>query len=236
MGRRSESNLHEDLIIECLKIYGFDAYYMPRATVNRDYILNEDPLNEYKNAYPIEVYLENVNGFGGTELLSKFGIELQETATFVMARRRWDELIRRRGTSVLSARPAEGDILFFPMTKSFFEIKFVEASDPFFQVGKLYTYKLQCELYQFSHETIDTGVEEIDSITDEINLDILSYELLLESGDALLLEYDTQASLILESYETINIDPVADNERYDSEISDVLDFSERNPLGEIIGR
>jgi len=236
MGRRSESNLQEDLIIECLKIYGFDVYYLPRSAVNRDYILNEDSLNEFKNAYPIEVYLENVNGFGGTELLSKFGIELQDTATFVMARRRWDQLIRRSGNTVLTTRPAEGDILFFPLTKSFFEIKYVEATDPFFQVGKLYVYKLQCELYQFSHETIDTGIEEIDDVSDALNIDILSYELTLETGDSFLLESERASSLILESYDEEEIDPIADNVRYDAEAIDILDFTERNPFGEVFNR
>jgi hypothetical protein len=234
MGRRSESLLHEDLIIECLKIYGFDVYYMPRAAVNRDFILGEDPINQYKYAYPIELYLENVTGFGGTELLSKFGVELQDTATFLMARRRWDELINRRGTSVLSTRPAEGDLLYFPLTKSFFEIKLVEATDPFFQVGKLYVYKLQCELYQFSHETIDTGVEELDSVTDALNQDILSYEITLETGDALLLEFDTQSSLIQEVYDTTAIDKGAENEKFTDEVNDILDFSEHNPFGDIV--
>ena len=86
MGRRSESLLHEDLILECIKIYGFDIYYIPRVTVNRDMILNEDPLNKYEDAFNVEVYLENTTGFGGTDLLSKFGVEIQDTATFILAR------------------------------------------------------------------------------------------------------------------------------------------------------
>jgi hypothetical protein len=234
MGRRSESLLHEDLIIECLKMYGHDVYYMPRAIVNRDFILGEDPTNNFKHAYPIEVYLENVTGYGGTELLSRFGIELTDTATFLMARRRWDELINRSLTSILTSRPSEGDLLYVPLTKSFFEIKLVEATDPFFQVGKLYVYKLQCELYQFSHETISTGVQELDEITDDINQDILTYEITLETGDGLLLEYDTQSSLIQENYDTSVIDHGAENEKFTDEVNDILDFSEHNPFGDIV--
>ncbi len=236
MGRRSESLLMEDLIIECLKIYGFDVYYLPRAAVTRDYILNEEVLEEFKHAYPVEVYLENVNGFGGNDLMTKFGLQLQDSATFVMARRRWDELIKRKGNSILATRPAEGDLLFFPLTKSFFEIKYVEATDPFFQVGKLYVYKLQCELYQFSHNTIDTGVDEIDGISDAINEDILSYELKLEEGFALLLEQDRRASMILENYDLEDIDKAATNDHFNTEGKDILDFSERNPFGEVVSR
>jgi hypothetical protein len=233
MGRRSESLLHEDLIIECLKIYGFDAYYLPRTLVNRDFILNEDVLNKFRNAYAIEVYLDTINGFGGSDLLAKFGVEFQDTATFTVSRRRWEELIGRKGTTILSARPAEGDILFFPLTKSFFEIKYVEAKDPFFQIGKLYVYKLQCEIFQFSSETFETLITEIDEIPAAEQHDILTYQLALESAGSLILEEDEKSSLILEEYNLSEIDGVAENENFRAEINDTLDFSESNPFGEV---
>lgn len=235
MGNNSESLLHEDLIIECLKMYGFDVYYMPRQAVNRDFILGEDSLNKFDYAYPIEVYLENITGFAGNDLMSKFGVELKDTATFLMARRRWDELINRKGKGALATRPAEGDLLYFPTTKSFFEIKLVEATDPFFQVGKLYVYKLQCELYQFSSEEVDTGVAEIDELADDLNQNILSHEFLLETGDALLLEYDAAASIILEDFNE-TIDKAEINKKLDNEAPEVLDFTESNPFGEVYVR
>lgn len=234
MGRRSESLLHEDLIIECIKIYGFDVYYMPRQTVNRDWILGEDPLNKFKDAYPIEVYLEDVLGFGGGELLSKFGVELRDTANFLMARRRWDELIGRKGTSVLPGRPAEGDLLYFPLTQALFQIKLVEATNPFFQVGKLYVYKLQCELYQYSNEEIDTGVKEIDNLTDLLHENVLDYQLKLEDGlGSLNLETNTDAFMLLETYNLGDIDKGATNDHFDDEANAVLDFTEKNPFGEV---
>lgn len=232
-GRSSEQLLMEDLIIECLKIYGFDVYYIPRTTVNEDDILTEDPLNKYDNAYPLEMYLSNVTGFEGEgDLLTKFGVEIRDSATFIVARRRWDEVVARDGNAQLTTRPAEGDILYFPLTKSYFEIRKVETRDPFFQVGKLYVYKLECELMQFSSERFDTGISEIDSGAGDQAIDIGSYEVILENGDNFLLEYYAPATLILESFNLSTIDPTAQNETFKSEI-DILDFSERNPFGEI---
>jgi hypothetical protein len=232
-GRSSEQLLMEDIIIECLKIYGFDTYYIPRKSVNEDDILGEDVLNKYSSAYPLEMYMQNVTGFEGDgDLLTKFGVEFRDTATFIVSRRRWDEVIARSGDAVLTTRPAEGDIIYFPLTKAFFEIKRVESTDPFFQVGKLYVYKLQCELMQYSSEVFDTGVSEIDSIASGDSLDINAFNLLLESGDRALLEEYSPAGIILQSYNLGTILPNVDNEDFRSEIS-VLDFSERNPFGEI---
>ena len=232
-GRSSEQLLMEDIVIECLKIYGFDTYYIPRAAVNEDKILGEDVLNRYSSAYPLEMYLQNVTGFEGDgDLISKFGVEIRDTATFVVARRRWDEVIARSGDAVLTTRPAEGDIIYFPLTKAFFEIKRVDSTDPFFQVGKLYVYKMECELMQYSSERFDTGVSEIDNIADSDSLDINEFNLLLQSGDRALLEEYSLAGIVLQSYNLTTILPNVDNEDFRGEIS-VLDFSERNPFGEI---
>ena len=236
MGRRSESLLHEDLIIECLKIYGFDTYYIPRVAVDRDMILNEDPTNRYDDAFPIEVYLENTTGFGGTDLLAKFGVEIQDTATFIMARRRWEEVIGRKNASVLPQRPAEGDLLYFPLTKSFFEIKYVEVKDPFFQVGKLYVYKLECELYQYSHETISTGVSEIDGIIETIDQNMLSFALTFEDGTTFYLDNEEAAPLILENFDINDTDKNAMNDDFETDASDILDFTDHNPFGEVYNR
>lgn len=234
IGRRSEQNLYEDLIIECLKIYGFETYYIPRKTFNEDIVLGEDPLNTFEHAYPIEMYMENVMGFEGEgELLSKFGVELRDTARFVVARKRWLESVGRYGNTILELRPAEGDLLYFPMTKSFFEVRKVIAEDPFFQIGKLFVFKLDCELYQFSDERIDTGIAEIDNQLDDQRLDLELYEFHKEDGDPLLLEYTSESSLVLESYTVQSKDPAADNEDFNTNIDDILDFTERNPFGEV---
>lgn len=231
-GRSSEQLLVEDLVIECMKIYGFETNYLTRKVQNLDEILNEDPLNNYENSYQLEMYLKNVDGFGGEPaLLSKFGVELRDQATFIVSKRRWDEVVGRSGTAILTTRPAEGDIVYFPLTKSYFEIKYVEAFNPFFQLGKLYVYELTCELLQYSAERIITDDGEIDSLTNN-SLDILSYEFLLEDGSLLNLEYETLSSLILESFSIESIDLRSQNEDFQGEIS-VLDFTEKNPFGEV---
>jgi hypothetical protein len=232
-GRSSEQLLMEDIVIECLRMYGFDTYYIPRQAVNEDDILGEDVLSKYSSAFPLEMYMQNVTGFEGDgDLMSKFGVEIRDTATFIVSRRRWDEVIARSGDAVLTTRPAEGDIIYFPLTKAFFEIKFVESTDPFFQVGKLYVYKLQCELMQYSSEIFDTGVSEIDDNTSNKSADINAFNLLLQNGDRALLEEYSPAGIILQSYNLGTIFPNVDNEDFRGEIS-VLDFSERNPFGEI---
>ena len=234
-GRTSEKNLMEDLIIECLQFYGFDTYYVPRKSVDQDNILNEDVLQKYTHAYPIEMYLENVDGWDGDgELLTKFGLEIRNSATLVVARRRWEDTIGALGNTVLPNRPAEGDIIYFPLTRSYLEIKKVDATDPFFQLGKLYVYKLQVELMQFSSERFETGVAEIDQFAADVNLDVAEWQLLLEDGTRMLLEYNTPSTLTLEEMNLTVIDKNADNEYFDAEVLDILDFSEHNPFGEVI--
>lgn len=160
-GTTGEQRLVEDLVIESLKIYGHDVYYLPRTLVDQDTIFDEDTLSKFTQAYPLEMYLENVDGYEGEgELFSKFGIEIRDKATFVLAKRRWEDLVfTSSGTFQLAARPAEGDLLFFEKTGSLFEIRYVEFQNPFYQLGKIYTFKLECELFEYSSELIKTGIE-----------------------------------------------------------------------------
>lgn len=233
MGRTSEQNLYEDIIIECLAIYGFETFYIPRKSFNRDLILNEDALSSYEFAYPIEMYFKNVTGFGGDgDLMTKFGVEIRDSATLIVSRRRWEKEVSRSGQAQLTTRPAEGDVVYFPLTNSLFEIRRVEDRDPFFQIGKLYVYELQVELIQYSSERFSTGVPEIDAVVANQGLDIYNYELVLEDNSKMLLEYETNSVVILESFNTSLIDPLAQNEKFETEIG-VLDFSDKNPFGEV---
>ena len=148
--------------------------------------------------------------------------------------RSWDETVARTGNAVLTTRPAEGDIVYFPLTKAFFEIKRVEATDPFFQVGKLYVYQLECELMQYSSEQFNTGIQEIDDQAIEKSLDVNEYNILLETGGfRVLLEDYTTSAIINESYNVDSIIPGVQNEAFGQDI-DILDFTEINPFGEII--
>lgn len=162
-GTKNEQYLLEDLIIESLSIYGSDFYYIPRTLVGKDEILGEDRLSKFKDAYPIEMYLENVDGFEGNgAFIQKFGLMIEQTATLTVARRRWEQLIGRHNDTIIPTRPCEGDLLYFPLSNALFEIKFVEHQDPFYQLGKLYVYRLSVELFQYASEHIDTGIQDID--------------------------------------------------------------------------
>ena len=234
-GTTNEQRLVEDLVIESLKIYGHDVFYLPRTVVNRDTIFDEDALSSFTQAYPIEMYLENVEGYEGQgELFSKFGIEIRDQATFVLSKRRWEQLVDTTGgTFQLEARPAEGDLIYFSKTGSVFEIKYVEFQNPFYQLGKIYVFKLQCELFEYSSETITTGIENLDDVEDENSLDMLEFQFTLENGDNLQLE--DRSFLILESYSTQKSNANTDNADFDAlqVQDDIVDFTEINPFGEL---
>jgi hypothetical protein len=149
-GTKNEQYLLEDLIIESIHLWGVEFFYIPRVLVGKDEILGEDRLSQFKNAYPIEMYMENVDGYEGQgAFIQKFGLMIEQTATLTVARRRWDQLVGRFGQTILPNRPCEGDLIYFPLSKALFEIKYVESQDPFYQLGKLYVYRLSVELFQY---------------------------------------------------------------------------------------
>jgi len=235
MGTTNEQRLVEDLVIESLRIYGHDVYYLPRTVVNRDTIFDEDSLSQFTQAYPLEMYLENVDGFEGEgDLFSKFGIEIRDSANFILSKRRWEQMVDSTGGQFqLDARPAEGDLLYFEKTGSIFEIKFVEFQNPFYQLGKIYVFKLQCELFEYSSESFDTGLDDLDGVVSDFSLDALRFQFQTESGDLLLQEDD--GCLILEDFTAQRGLINSDNDDLDvfQEQEGILDFSEVNPFGEI---
>lgn len=166
-GTSNEQYLIEDIIIESLRIYGKEMFYIPRTLVSKDDILGEDRLSKFEYSYPIEMYIENVEGFEGQQaFIQKFGLMMEQSATFVVARRRWEQMVGQFGNTTIPTRPNEGDLIYFPMSKGLFEIKYVKHQDPFYQLGRLYVYKLQVELFQYASERINTGVEEVDIFED----------------------------------------------------------------------
>lgn len=161
-GTKSEQSLYEDIIIEGLRIYGHDVYYLPRKIISEDGIFNETALSEFGSAYMVEVYVDNVDGFEGEgDILSKFGLEVRDQATLVISNRRWEQLVGRFQNPP-EARPQEGDIIYFPMVNTLFEIKYVEQESPFYQLQNLPVFKLTIEAFEYGNEAIDTGIEEID--------------------------------------------------------------------------
>ena len=165
---KSEQLLYEDIVIESLKMYGQDVYYLPRDIVNEDKILGEDVPSRFNSAYKIEMYIENIEGFDGEgDLFTKFGVEIRDQATFIVARRRWNYAVARHDNELESVRPREGDVIYLPLSNSMFQIMAVEHEQPFYQISNLPTYKMRCELFEYSDEDLDTGISTIDSIEDE---------------------------------------------------------------------
>lgn len=154
----------ESLICEAISIYSCDFYYMPRKLVAEDKLLGEDRLSQFKNAYPIPMYMENSDmGFAGQgAFASKFGLQMDQSATLTVARREWNKAVGRYGEGILPNRPAEGDLLYFPMTGGLFEVNFVQHQMPFYQAGQLYVYQITVELFRFSSEKFSTGIADID--------------------------------------------------------------------------
>ena len=180
-GTKPEQALYEDLIIEQLRIYGQDVYYIPRKLAGTDDIFGEDIGSSFEDAYLIEMYMETIDGYEGEkELMSKFGLDIQDDATFVVARRRWEQFVSIDNNIIESSRPNEGDLVFFPKANKLFEITFVDHDDPFYQVHNLPTYKLKCKTFEYASEVIDTGIAELDAIETNNSLDQMQHQLTLE--------------------------------------------------------
>ena len=182
-GTKPEQNLYEDLIIEQLRIYGQDCYYIPRNMVSEDKVFGEDSLSKFEDAYMLEMYVDNIDGYEGEkDLMSKFGLDIQDDATFTVARRRWEQFVTVDNNIVVSSRPNEGDLVYWPKGSKLFEITFVDHDDPFYQVHNLPTYKLKCKTFEYGSEDLDTGIAEIDAIETDNSLDQLSHQMTLESA------------------------------------------------------
>lgn len=226
-----EQNLLEDLTVESIGIYGSDCFYLPRTLTNYDTLLTEDAQSTYDKSFMIAVYLKNVMGFAGDRnLMSKFaGLEIRDQVIFSMARRSFSDEI---GITTGMTRPREGDILYFPLPKKCFIIRYVEAYEMMYQLGKLYTWELTCELFEYSNEIFKTGIPEIDILQNKFSTNALDYALRDEHGNWLITEGG--AIITNERFVIPNIDPLAHNETLDQAIIDLdlIDFDEVDPFSE----
>lgn len=196
----NDQSLYESIVTESISIYGVDAYYIPRDSVNIDELFGEDTLSAFKKLRTIECYVEDTSGFGGAgDLISKFGLEVKDTMNFVISKRRFREIF---GHYYDIDRPKEGDLLYFPLSKGFFEVTFVEHEAPFYQLGKNYTFRLNTELFRYSQEKIQTNNDVIDEL-----------------------------QTTLENDNSVANEPYANNNEIESEADDVLDFTEQNVFG-----
>ncbi len=164
-GHSGEQGLVQDLVDEQIKLFGTDIYYIPRIVL-QDSTLDEVRYSKYQEQFQIEMILQNVMGFGdNAEFISKFGLRITDEIIFRVSTRRWDEEVAEHSPSLtVTSRPNEGDLLYFPLTKDIYEIKFVGKEEPFFQFGKIQFYAITAEIYEIGSDSFDTGVEEIDDV------------------------------------------------------------------------
>lgn len=174
-GSANEQYLLQDLINEHLKTYGIEIYYIPRKVLGQDNIIREIEASKFDDNFVIEAYLENFDGYApGSDIMTKFGINLQNEVTLTLSKERFEEFIQPflgeydDDEILLTTRPKEGDLVYFPLGQRIFEVKRVEHEQPFYQLGTNYTYKLQCELFQYENEDIDTSVDFIDEQVKEV--------------------------------------------------------------------
>ncbi len=168
-GSEGEQGLVQDLVNEQLRMYGIECHYIPRKLVTSSTIMKEVTESRFDQAFPLESYLMNIDGYAGQgDILTKFGVRVTDEATFVISKERFEEAVapflEQDDEYTLSNRPKEGDLIFFPLGKRMFEIKFVEHEKPFYQLRKNYVYQLQCELFEYEDEVIDTNVNVIDEV------------------------------------------------------------------------
>lgn len=240
IGYQSGQNLYENLVIESIQITGQNYFYIPRTVSSSvDQIFGEDVLSSFDKSVEIELALMDTQGYGGeSEVLSKFGMEIRDTASFVISRKRYKEtvvpIIGEDRNENIKWRPCEGDLIYAPFSKSLFEIKFVEDEFPgFYQLNKKYVWTLRCELVQLNNETFSTGVPEIDDLFN-VNINRLNFSLLSEDGYHLLSE--DGGHILAEDYEVSK--PYDDNRGYGDqaaikkEFLDIMEFSEKSPFGE----
>jgi hypothetical protein len=223
-----EQLLIENLIIESIKIYGHDVFFIPRTPIAIDVIYGEDPLREYVSAIPIEMFIKNIEGFAGEgDFLSKFNIQIRDQITFSVARRIFSDEV---GIYDDKVRPNEGDLIYFPLNRKIFEIKFVEHEAIFYQLGALQMYDLKCELFEYNNEYFDTGIEDIDKMMIKYSNSVENFALLTEDGLILTDEYEYP--IVQGEYDINENDIMANNDEIEDEADSIIDFSERDPFSE----
>ena len=194
-GVRSEQNVYEDIIVEALKMYGQDVYYLPREIVNKDSVFLDDVPSRFGSAYKVEMYIENTEAFDGEgDLFTKFGIELRDQANFIVSRKRWKQLVGSR-LSENNFRPREGDLIYLTLSDSIFEIRRVETETPFYQLSNLPTFRMQCELFEYNDEDFDTSIQSVDNIESIGN----KIQLTLASSDSNDLEIGENIEYLVDS-------------------------------------
>jgi hypothetical protein len=203
-------------------------WYMPRKLNNYDKVYGADDQSSYESAYPIEIYIKSVDGFSGDgNFMSKFGLEIRDQVIFSVAQRIFNEEV---GSFSTQPRPNEGDLIYFPLNKKCFQVKYVNKFEMFYQLGALQTWEMTCELFEYSNELMNTGIPEIDILQAKSSTNILDWNIMDESGFNLLTENDEY--IVMEQSSVTDIVVVSNNDAIQSESDMFVDFTAFDPFSE----
>lgn len=230
----NEQNLLHDLIIESIRIYGLDMFYVPRKLNNYDQMLGADDSSSYETAIFVELYIKSVDGFGGDgNFMSKFGLQIRDQVVFSIAQR---VFAREVASITTQLRPNEGDLIFFPLNDKCFQIKYVKKQEMFYPLGTLPTWELTCELFEYSNEILNTGIPEIDKLQTQFSTNVYDWALLDESGNVLT---DESGNILVREDYGNNISQFEDNDiiqfgsnNFPIGSDDFISFDEKNPFSE----
>lgn len=223
-----EQLLIENLIIESIRIYGEDVYYIPRKLNNYDDIYGADDQSSFEKAYSIEMYIKSINGFSGDgSFMSKFGLEIRDQVVFSVAQRIFSEEV---GVNTTQVRPNEGDLIFFPLNNKCFQIKYVNKQEMFYQLGALQTWEMTCELFEYSGETMNTGIPEIDRLQTLFDTNVYTWAITNESG--LFLTDEDENIIIKEGKSPNDLIPADESDEIQRESDQFVDFSVKDPFSQ----
>lgn len=225
-----EQDLIESLVVESISIYGHAIYYCPRTIVKKDEIYGEDSLSTYNDAYNFDVYVKSYDSYEGDgTFLSKFNLEIRDQITFVVARRTFYNEI---ATQEFIDRPQEGDLIYSPMMKRLFVIKYVNNAPIFYQMGSLQTWECVCEVFEYSNERFNTGISEIDDIEVKYSYSLDVAEIVTDDGMIIADNYGFQIIQGQYDYDTQNQDVYATNDEFQLEGYNIIDWSRIDPFSE----
>jgi hypothetical protein len=203
-----EQDLIESLVVESISIYGHTVYYLPRTLVTKDDIYGEDKLSTYTDLFEFDMYIKSFDSYEGDgQFLSKFNLEVRDSATFSIARRSFGNEIASQRPDI--QRPREGDLVYSTMMKKMFVIKFVNQTAIFYQMGELQIWDIACDVWEYSNERFDTGNAEIDAIEEQ-------YSVANITNDA--------------AYEAAMLDVFATNQEFQQEGAGIIDWSNVDPF------
>lgn len=204
-------------------------YYVPRTINNYDAIYGADDQSSYDTAYMVEMYIKSVDGFSGDgNFLSKFGLEIRDRVIFSVAQRIFSEEVGMHSNQV---RPNEGDLIYFPLNRKCFQIKYVNKQEMFYQLGALQTWEVTCELFEYSGETLNTGIPEIDMLQTKFDTNQFTFAIRSDNDGSIITD-EEGSILILEGSSMDDLIPAAENDEIQRESDLFVDFTSYDPFSE----